>query len=406
MGRGPVSHLTMDPRRNAMSNKAPTRRAVIQEPPDSRYGCDYLDDDIIVQVLDIQRVVRERLGWDHAGDASTLLRDPEVVKDFVSRAWDATTRKLCADGAEAGGSMDLVGMLTRLRYLERLVEGFAFDVASRGRRRTARALGVLARCEDYYELVRSIPEAVTSVGFDRAVFSTVADSRWTPRALHCRIQDSTGATGLRLAGDHTFAIPRAANRKHSAQVFADSMRSFSTTDGGLRMWEQSKSKSFWMVPIYEGTRLVGLIHADCYLQDRLASRVEVGALHALCEQLGRILASRRALDFYSDVAEEAGSEKVHSAHASSMYDNGDPLTAIAHDPVGDAEPSGDTGLSLREVDVVRLMAEGLTNNQIGRRLNITEGTVKSHVKRILRKTSSANRAEAVAVFIKSTRASG
>jgi DNA-binding NarL/FixJ family response regulator len=42
------------------------------------------------------------------------------------------------------------------------------------------------------------------------------------------------------------------------------------------------------------------------------------------------------------------------------------------------------------------MANGDTNQRIGRRLTISEGTVKSHVKHILRKLSASNRAEAVA----------
>jgi DNA-binding NarL/FixJ family response regulator len=44
------------------------------------------------------------------------------------------------------------------------------------------------------------------------------------------------------------------------------------------------------------------------------------------------------------------------------------------------------------------MALGETNAQIAHRLFVSEGTVKSHVKHILRKLDAANRAEAVSRY--------
>jgi DNA-binding NarL/FixJ family response regulator len=43
------------------------------------------------------------------------------------------------------------------------------------------------------------------------------------------------------------------------------------------------------------------------------------------------------------------------------------------------------GLTRREVDIVRLVAEGLTNQQIARRLVISEATVKTHLNHVLSK---------------------
>ena len=53
-------------------------------------------------------------------------------------------------------------------------------------------------------------------------------------------------------------------------------------------------------------------------------------------------------------------------------------------------------LSLRELDVLRLMRLGITNIEIGRRLGIAERTVKSHVTAILSKLDASDRAGAVA----------
>jgi two-component system NarL family response regulator len=57
--------------------------------------------------------------------------------------------------------------------------------------------------------------------------------------------------------------------------------------------------------------------------------------------------------------------------------------------------SGET-LSGREIDVLKLMALGRSNKEIGSALFISEGTVKSHVKSIFAKLNVISRTEAVA----------
>ena len=54
------------------------------------------------------------------------------------------------------------------------------------------------------------------------------------------------------------------------------------------------------------------------------------------------------------------------------------------------------GLSAREVEVLRLLARGRTNQAIGRELHLTLNTVKTHVSHILAKLDVADRAEAAA----------
>jgi DNA-binding NarL/FixJ family response regulator len=52
-------------------------------------------------------------------------------------------------------------------------------------------------------------------------------------------------------------------------------------------------------------------------------------------------------------------------------------------------------LTPREMEVLRLLAEGLSNRKIGERLSVNERTVKSHVAAILAKLEAANRTDAV-----------
>ncbi|NLU70512.1 response regulator transcription factor [Streptomyces sp. HNM0574] len=55
-----------------------------------------------------------------------------------------------------------------------------------------------------------------------------------------------------------------------------------------------------------------------------------------------------------------------------------------------------TALTRRETEVLTLVADGLSNQQIGARLHLTEGTVKSHLTRIYTKLDVDSRTAAVA----------
>jgi DNA-binding NarL/FixJ family response regulator len=57
-------------------------------------------------------------------------------------------------------------------------------------------------------------------------------------------------------------------------------------------------------------------------------------------------------------------------------------------------------LTTREIEVLRLMAEGKSNKEIGAALFISEGTVKTHVNSIHEKLSVSDRTEAVIVALK------
>jgi DNA-binding NarL/FixJ family response regulator len=65
-----------------------------------------------------------------------------------------------------------------------------------------------------------------------------------------------------------------------------------------------------------------------------------------------------------------------------------------------AEHTPRIALTPREMEVISLMATGLTNAQIGERIGRTEETVKVHVKNILQKLDARDRTEAVTVAVR------
>jgi DNA-binding CsgD family transcriptional regulator len=104
---------------------------------------------------------------------------------------------------------------------------------------------------------------------------------------------------------------------------------------------------------------------------------ETLARHALfAASLGQAERSRELARKARDLAEPIGLGRV--------------LAALA--PIGEA--AGPEGLTERELEVLRLLAAGLSNQEIGARLYISSNTAANHVRSILMKTGSANRTQA------------
>ena len=60
----------------------------------------------------------------------------------------------------------------------------------------------------------------------------------------------------------------------------------------------------------------------------------------------------------------------------------------------------DTGLSAREEEVLRAVAQGASNKEVGASLFITENTVKTHLRNIMEKLHVANRSQATAFAVR------
>ena len=105
----------------------------------------------------------------------------------------------------------------------------------------------------------------------------------------------------------------------------------------------------------------------------------------------RVLATDRAADPGSVV-------RAFRAGASGVL-LGPPVYRRAY-PAADSGPMSVLQLSDREIEVLRYVADGRTNNWIGERLSLSVLTVKSHLARIGRKLGTGDRAQMTAMAMR------
>ncbi|MFJ2093301.1 response regulator [Streptomyces sp. NPDC087901] len=71
------------------------------------------------------------------------------------------------------------------------------------------------------------------------------------------------------------------------------------------------------------------------------------------------------------------------------------VTAGPLQRAGSSEPELPDGMTPREAEVLVLIAEGMSNTEIARRLHISQATVKSHINNLFAKAGLRDRAQAV-----------
>lgn len=132
--------------------------------------------------------------------------------------------------------------------------------------------------------------------------------------------------------------------------------------------------------------------------DRAAAERCFGAALEMDRRMGSVVhvsetLARYALFAASDGRPEEGRRLAGEARAIAAPIGQKRVVALV-DSLPAAGSEGPDGLTEREVEVLRLLAEGLSNRAIGERLYISTNTAANHVRNILIKTGAANRTQA------------
>ena len=160
---------------------------------------------------------------------------------------------------------------------------------------------------------------------------------------------------------------------------------------------------------YAGMNLVcGTMIAVFGSTERYLARV--AAFLGERDEADRCFAAALAMDQRMGSAVHTGETLAHQAAFASVTGRGrlaEQLAAQARhiaEPIGHVRvlrlvervtrPGGPDGLTDREMEVLRLLARGLSNQDIGGRLHISANTAANHIRSILMKTGAANRTQA------------
>jgi len=139
--------------------------------------------------------------------------------------------------------------------------------------------------------------------------------------------------------------------------------------------------------------LLGAVTADQHFEHALAMDRRMGAVTHQAETLAawsrhRARHADKAGPSAAALAGEARAVARRIGHRGVLGD-------LDVDPVPEAvRPALPDGLTERELDVLRLVAEGLSNREIGERLFLSANTAANHVRSILSKTGASNRTKA------------
>jgi DNA-binding NarL/FixJ family response regulator len=78
------------------------------------------------------------------------------------------------------------------------------------------------------------------------------------------------------------------------------------------------------------------------------------------------------------------------------------VARIARETPAQTKPGSAHALTIRQQQLISLVAKGLTNKEIASQLNLSEYTIKNHIHRIMKQVEAESRHEAV----EAARASG
>jgi DNA-binding CsgD family transcriptional regulator len=266
------------------------------------------------------------------------------------------------------------------------------------------------------ELIEAAPaELIRTLGVSRAMVSRVRGSLWTPELVEIidgvdplaeEFKQYVAETEIPLA--HMLMETELVRRRIPVLV-TDPMAHPRTYKPIV---EVSRSTSYAAAPIMPTTRVIGFFHVDRFGQELPVSPEDRDNLWVFAEHFAllyerSVLVERLELQRTQlhDLLSATSLSLDEISGAAVTLERREPAPAAVPGPVARRSPLGSL-LTAREQEVLELMASGATNNQIARELVVSEGTVKSHVKRILRKLHVDNRAGAVARYLHLMRRTG
>jgi LuxR family transcriptional regulator, regulator of acetate metabolism len=348
------------------------------------------------------------LGRSADGHAAAGAGETERLRELID---GLTARLATLRGGDAGrlvGEQEAARARLHARFQAR------FDALDRARG----AVDELRRLTSPTTMLTRAPEELCGASaFQRSLLSLVGEGQMLTQAAHFA-GDRAGAEAalarlqaqpLRL--EHPL-IETEMLRRRRATIVADAAVHARVDQG---MLEVMGWRAYAAAPLVVGGRVIGVLHADRGRKQELdvLDRDVLWEFTSALAQAYESASLRRALRHER--------EQMRSflgwlgARSGELTDAPIRLATVARTPRASTSTFAEAALpgsrrddrtvlegllTRRELDVVRLLADGCSNRAIAEALVISDGTVKFHVNRILRKLRVANRAQAVSRYLR------
>jgi LuxR family transcriptional regulator, regulator of acetate metabolism len=254
---------------------------------------------------------------------------------------------------------------------------------------------------------RSPAVAGEALGFDRVLLSSVVQGELVAEAIHSPADRNPGALLARLqASPAALGYPSIEGeimRRRRGQVVSGPVgaRAF----GEILGWEE-----YVATPVLLDGAVMGFLHADRRASEQTVDDRDAAALSAFAVCFGvvyeravlrhRIRTQRQEIRQFANWAEVRAGEWEDISIA--LGTSAEPGRAAARAVEDRSDGALRELMTRRELEVLQLMVRGETNAAIARDLVVSEGTVKFHVKNILRKLHATNRADATSRYLRMT----
>lgn len=345
---------------------------------------------IVAKLNELDRQLCSAFNIARPGDATTL--------DEAIAMSTATTDRLLAAERESGhdaASPIVHGSLTP--FLRAQVE--ARELRSGGRTGVVRSLT---------EGIRRMKKAGSLQGLGRQACSELCDALGFDHAFLSFVEEDGFVVE---ESDHGLGGPTVIPRRHClAEQACIRLRDTIRTDeddvpGSPGYRELLVSASYLVAPVIAESRVVALIHVSRL--DQCVSTGDIDVLDAFASAYSllheRMLNTERVHQQRTSIARAAArlteeADRIAAAAISLDVDRDDALEPVTIP----ADSALAASLSERERQVFGMLVLGASNADIAEELVITVETVKTHVKRILRKIGAINRSEAIALYMEET----
>lgn len=338
---------------------------------------------------------------DHLGFAVRVAENLRDAADSLVVGEHYLRRRLrLAEGGGATAETEDLRLLVRAQALRLSIGEVRVRRQARASAELHRSLTRLRGDLDTAQLLCEIPRELGRLGYSRSLMSGLRGNTWRATSAYAH-QDESLAGALVQVGS---AMPGRIGREEPETEAVRGRTAVLVRDAQAQprvhreLVTLGDTRDYATAPVIVHGSVVGLLHIDRHSQTEAVDEADRDLLGLFADGVGlaleraryheRISAMRRQFELQINGIDEL-------TYGLTGWEELGGRPAPTHPYLSDGPLSE---LTRRELEVLRHLAGGASNQDIADRLSLSVGTVKTHVKGLLRKLGAANRADAAARF--------